>query len=79
MLFLSEAALITKTSAVSFNSISDEFKQGLWPFRKWAHLDLEATVILNLTSPELEKSWSLASDVHWVSKARMPKGASWWG
>ena len=29
------------TSAVSLNSISVEFKQGLWPFRKLARLALE--------------------------------------
>lgn len=57
MVFLSEAALITKTSAVSFNSILVEFKEGLWPFSKLAHLDSEATVILNLPSHFLgEKS-----------------------
>lgn len=42
MWYFCEAALIPKTSSVSFNSVSTEFKQGLWPFRKLAHLDLEA-------------------------------------
>lgn len=59
MVFLSEAALITKTSAVSFNSISVGFKEGLWPFRKLAHLDSEATVILNLPSPEWRRARAL--------------------
>lgn len=66
MVFLLEAALITKTSAVSFNSISVELKEGLWPLRKLAHLESKAPVILNLPSPEWRRA-SLASDLPWVA------------
>lgn len=61
---------------MSFNSISAEFKQGLWPCRKLVHLDSGAIWILHLTSSELENGWGLASDTHWVSKDQMPTGSA---
>lgn len=64
------------TSAVSLISISMEFKQGLWPFRKIGSLGLRDTLILNFTALELQKGSKFALDVHWVPKAWMPIGSA---